>query len=73
LPQGQGGWQVLPLSAMSATAVRQAAQRLGAHLAEQPHAALADAAYTLQTGRRPFAHRCAVVADESQAAARMLA
>lgn len=72
-PQGQGGWQVLPLSAMSAAAVRQSAQRLGAHLEEHPDTALADAAYTLQTGRRPFAHRSAVVADEPRAAARMLA
>ncbi|MGQ3127888.1 SDR family NAD(P)-dependent oxidoreductase [Variovorax sp.] len=66
-------WQVLSLSALSATAARQAAQRLGAHLESHPELALADVAHTLQTGRRAFAHRCAVVADGPAAAARMLA
>ena len=72
-PEEQGGWQVLPLSAMSATAVRQAAQRLAAHIEAHPDTALADVAHTLQTGRRAFAHRRAVVAGESRSAARMLA
>ncbi|SDO97651.1 Acyl transferase domain-containing protein [Rhodoferax sp. OV413] len=67
------GWQVLPLSAMSATALRQATQRLAAHIEEHPGVALADVSHTLQTGRRAFTHRCAVVANESATAARMLA
>ncbi|WP_198087808.1 type I polyketide synthase [Variovorax sp. E3] len=67
------GWQVLPLSAMSANAVRQATQRLGAHIEANPGVALSDIAHTLQTGRRAFAHRCALVADDARAAARLLA
>ena len=69
----ESGWQVLPLSAMSAAATRQAAQRLGAHIEAHPELALTDIAHTLQSGRRAFAHRSAVVADEASAAARMLA
>ncbi|MEM7351938.1 MAG: condensation domain-containing protein, partial [Acidobacteriota bacterium] len=59
--------QLLVLSARSATALEQAAQRLADHLAPHPESvaqdgvlpdgALADVAYTLATGRRAFEHR----------------
>lgn len=70
--QASDAWQVLPLSAQSARATRQAAQRLGAHLQAHPDTALADVAYTLQTGRRAFAHRCALVVNTVPTAAHLL-
>ena len=56
--------QILPLSARTAGALGQAAQRLATHLEERPAAELADAAYTLAVGRKGFAHRMAVVCTE---------
>ena len=70
--QASDAWQVLPLSTQSARATRQAAQRLGAHLQAHPDTALADVAHTLQTGRRAFAHRCALVANTVPTAAHLL-
>lgn len=55
-------WHTLPLSARSEAALGQNAQRLAAHLREHADVSLPDVAYTLQTGRRAFAHRQAVVA-----------
>lgn len=55
------GWQVLPLSARSATSLQAARQRLAAHLEQHPEQSLADAAYTLQVGRRAFAQRAAII------------
>ncbi len=52
--------QVLLLSARSASGLAEARSRLAAHLATHPGQDLADIAYTLQTGRRRFAHRLAV-------------
>ena len=52
--------QVLVLSARSATGLEEARTRLVAHLASHPEQPLADVAYTLQVGRRRFAHRLAV-------------
>jgi acyl transferase domain-containing protein len=66
------GAQVLTLSAMTATALDAAAERLAAHLGTHPDSSLADVAYTLQTGRRAFAHRRAVVAHDLAGAMRSL-
>ena len=66
------GWQVLPLSALSDAAARQACERLATHLQAPAGQALADVAYTLQTGRRAFAHRRAAVANETSMAIEML-
>jgi acyl transferase domain-containing protein len=65
------GWQLLPFSAKSPTALAETAARLGRHLDGAPGAdALRDVASTLQTGRTPYAHRGFVVArDTAQAAA----
>lgn len=67
-----GGLHILPLSAMSSPALRQAIHRLADHLQEHPQAALADVAFTLQVGRRAFAHRVAVVADRRAGAVQAL-
>ena len=53
--------QLLTLSAKTASALDAQSARLAAHLREQPALNLADAAYTLQRGRRPFAFRRAIV------------
>jgi acyl transferase domain-containing protein len=52
-----GEWQLLTLSAKEGAALDQTAANLSAHLYAHPSLCLADAAYTLQTGRQPFAHR----------------
>ncbi|MCX5661184.1 MAG: beta-ketoacyl synthase N-terminal-like domain-containing protein, partial [Planctomycetota bacterium] len=57
--------QVLVLSARSIAALDVATANLAEHLAAHPDTDLADAAYTLQIGRRPFAHRRAVVARDA--------
>jgi non-ribosomal peptide synthase protein (TIGR01720 family) len=54
-------WQVLPLSARSAAALEQATANLAHYLQQQPAPAIADVAYTLQTGRRAFPHRRVLV------------
>ena len=54
--------QLFVLSARSVAALDAATARLAAHLEARPEIDLADAAFTLQTGRRVFAHRRAVVA-----------
>lgn len=64
---------VLTVSARSAEAVRRAAGRLADRLTMPDAPALADAAYTLQVGRRRFSSRLAVVAEDAQDAARALA
>ncbi|MCA9916753.1 MAG: SDR family NAD(P)-dependent oxidoreductase [Anaerolineales bacterium] len=50
-------WQLLPLSAKSASALETASQNLAAFLQENPAVALADVAYTLQLGRQPMPFR----------------
>jgi phthiocerol/phenolphthiocerol synthesis type-I polyketide synthase E len=65
--------QLLVLSARTETALEAAARRLAAHLEQNPGQPLADVAWTLQQGRRGFAHRRAVVAGTHAEAARALA
>ena len=65
--------QLLVLSARTETALDAAARRLAAHLEQNPEQALADVAWTLQEGRRGFAHRRAVVARTHAEAAQALA
>jgi len=50
-------WQVLTLSARTPEALEAATTKLADHLAANRGAALADAAFTLQAGRRVFPHR----------------
>jgi amino acid adenylation domain-containing protein len=62
-------WQLLPLSAKSASALARLAENLGAFLGAGGAGDLADIAYTLQVGRQAFAHRRVVVAESNAAAA----
>ena len=54
-------WQLLPLSARSPAALEAATKALAGHLRQNPDLNLADVAFTLQVGRKPFEHRRAVV------------
>ncbi len=63
---------LLVLSAKTASALEQATANLAASLTVQPDLALADVAWTLQVGRRSFAHRRAVVAQDREQAVQML-
>ncbi len=56
--------QVLALSGRTAKAVDDAAARLADFLETEPHANLADVAYTLTTGRREMSHRRVVTATD---------
>jgi amino acid adenylation domain-containing protein len=63
---------LLVLSAKTPTALAAAAENLAAFLEGDGAPPLADAAYTLQTGRRELEHRLAVVcADAAEGAARL--
>ena len=64
--------QVLSLSARSESALAEVSNRLATHLEKHPEIDLADAAYTLHVGRRPFKYRRAIPI-EGQDAARAIA
>ncbi|HEU4408796.1 MAG TPA: beta-ketoacyl synthase N-terminal-like domain-containing protein [Polyangiaceae bacterium] len=51
------GWHVLALSARTASALEAQTDRLRDRLAAEPGLEVADVAYTLQLGRKAFAHR----------------
>ncbi|MEA2564046.1 MAG: hypothetical protein QOH06_5550 [Acidobacteriota bacterium] len=55
-------WHLLPLSAKTPAALDAACARLADHLEQHPGLDLADVAWTLQVGRKAFAHRRIVVA-----------
>ncbi len=59
---------LLVVSAKTATALDTATENLAQHLEANPTANLADVAFSLQTRRKAFAHRRAVVADSRDAA-----
>ncbi len=60
--------QILVLSARTEAALARAAERLAGHLEKDSRAPLADVAWTLQTGRKQFEHRRAVVAADGASA-----
>jgi amino acid adenylation domain-containing protein len=64
-------WEVLPFSGRSNAVLNRAQQNLTRYFREQPAANLSDAAWTLQTGRRAFSHRRAIVARTVEEAASM--
>ena len=64
--------RLIVLSARSETALNEATTRLAAYLQQHPKVELPDVAYTLQTGRRAFAHRRWVVADNMDSTIRAL-
>jgi amino acid adenylation domain-containing protein len=65
-PSGPGRpGQLLLLSAKSEVALEAATDELAEHLAGHPDQSVADVAYTLQVGRRHWAHRRAVVCGDA--------
>ena len=64
--------QLLLVSAKSGEALEKATANLAEHLRGHPAADLADVAYTLQTGRRRFAHRRMLVCGGASDAIRLL-
>jgi amino acid adenylation domain-containing protein len=64
--------QLLLLSAKSAAALERATGRLADHLRDHPEADLADVAFTLTHGRKPFQHRRALLASDLADAATAL-
>jgi acyl transferase domain-containing protein len=73
LPQGSEPgrpYHLLLLSARTETALDAATRRLAAHLKEHQELSLADAAYTLQVGRRQFNHRRMLVCRNADEAVR---
>jgi acyl transferase domain-containing protein/acyl carrier protein len=65
-------FQLLLLSAKTAEALDAARVNLSSHLKRHPETNLADAAYTLQVGRKPFEERLAVVCRDARDAAEAL-
>jgi len=65
-------FQLLLLSAKTPTALDAAAANLAQHLKNDNELNLADVAYTLQVGRRPFEHRRFIVARNTADAIRIL-
>ncbi len=55
------GWHILPLSAMSVPSLHSFMEKLTIHLQDHHELNLAELAYTLQVGRKSFAHRQFVV------------
>lgn len=64
--------QLLTISARSAEALETATARLAAHLENDPSADPGDVSFTLQEGRRAFAHRRVLVAKDCAEAAAAL-
>ena len=65
--------QLVILSAATRPALETATDNLVRHLREHPKVPLADVAHTLQVGRKPFAHRRALVCDTAEEAIAALA
>jgi len=65
-------YQLLVLSAKTATALNAMSANLSEHLAARPDVCLADVAYTLQTGRAVFDHRRFLVSRDAAEAAEAL-
>lgn len=59
-------WQLLLLSARTTSALDSATTNLAAFLGRHPDTVLADAAYSLQVGRRRFEHRRMLVCENVQ-------
>ncbi len=70
---GSGPGRLIVFSARSAPALEKATANLATALLGLPGGNLSDVAYTLQVGRKPFAHRRAVVARGVRDAALALA
>jgi acyl transferase domain-containing protein len=64
--KGTPAGYVFPLSARSERALRIIAAQLADRLRENPNLPLQDVAFTLSTGRSPFAHRAAIRVDSKE-------
>jgi acyl transferase domain-containing protein len=64
--------QLLVLSAKTERALDEATANLARYLRDHPGTELADVAYTLQSGRREFAYRCAITCRDAAEAAKVL-
>ncbi|WP_405773937.1 SDR family NAD(P)-dependent oxidoreductase [Streptomyces sp. NBC_01538] len=62
---GDRRFEVVPLSGRTSEAAEAAVSRLRSYLAERPELALADVAFTAQTGRATFEHRRALVTGDT--------
>ncbi len=72
-PSGPGrSWQLLLLSAKTASALDTATVNLAHHLQQHPTLNLADVAYTLSCGRQAFNHRRILVCQDLDQAAQSL-
>jgi phthiocerol/phenolphthiocerol synthesis type-I polyketide synthase E len=65
-------WQLLAVSARSASAAQAASGRLADHLQNHPELDMADVAFTLREGRHAFAHRRIAILHQSEDAAAIL-
>lgn len=65
-------WQLLTISARNSVALEQVVTNLQRHLAAHPQLALADVAYTLQLGRKHFAHRAVALCRDHDDAVSLL-
>ena len=65
-------WHLLLLSAKTESALETATTNLVTHLKQHPNLNLADAAYTLQVGRRAFDHRRMLLCQNSDDAVTVL-
>ena len=65
-------WQLLLLSARTPEALEQMCENLAVHLRMHPEYCLADVAYTLHVGRKPFEVRRALVCRTADDAVRLL-
>jgi acyl transferase domain-containing protein/thioesterase domain-containing protein len=63
---GAKRWHLLPISARSQASLDGLLDRWGRFSAEKPELPLADAAFTLQSGRKNFACRAALVAQDTE-------
>ena len=73
LSSGQSrSWQLLLLSAKTSTAIETITTHLAQHLKQSSELNLADVAYTLQVGRKPFNHRRMLVCQDVKDAEVML-
>ena len=66
-------FELLVLSAKTATALEAARMNLAGHLKQHAEINLADVAFTLQTGRASFSHRLALISRDAAEAAAALA
>ena len=65
-------WQLLVLSAKTASALETATANLATYLEHHPENNLADVAYTLSKGRKAFSHRRVLMAQNTDEAVRAL-